>query len=145
MQRDLLPCPTFSESVVQNTSTLPITEGEVLLTGKYENIAPVTNNQNIVIDLNGRHHIIVDFGEIDTASNSVEINLDAKTAGCEIGDQFIIMWKNPETGTVTLHLSSNFYFTRCGGANQDSNFTQRRLMIPFMFDGEIFCNTYDNC
>lgn len=107
----------------------------------------LTNGSSYTIIPNGGITNII-LGTLDNSSSNISIDLDIDTTNSEIGDIINIYFKisNPGSNNVNINLSSSFYYTQCGGYQANPNFNSfERLALPFIFDGEKFVNTYDNC
>jgi hypothetical protein len=70
-------------------------------------------------------------------------------SNCSIGDELIFIFNNTShTVAKNVYFRGQFYATFCGGgsytpAQQLGHNT--RNVVTFIFDGEFFSNTYDNC
>lgn len=103
-------------------------------------------DDTIIIDPNNNRTFIVTFDTIENSEVSVESTIDVTSEDSQIGDMLIFMFKFSGTNTVRINLTSNYYFTACGETRtyiQLGNY--ERWVVPFMYDGEKFVNTEDNC
>jgi hypothetical protein len=100
------------------------------------------------VNPSGVTNYIVAFEEIDNSSNNITFTVNAVTTSASIGDRVVLMFKisNPNSHSVNLLLGSQFFYISCG--DLDSNVSiggYERYVIEFIYDGEKFVNTYDNC
>jgi len=100
---------------------------------------------------NKRNYVII-FQTIDNSTSTFKFLLNVDTSKSQINDQLTIMMKisNPSGNSIKMILSTNFYLTYCGGNVANGiietyieNF--ERLVFTFIFDGQKFVCTYDNC
>ena len=85
---------------------------------------------------------------IDNSSGTSVINLDIETESSSIGDVFTLMIKQTninEDNRVHFVLSEKFYYANCGEYNSDNQMNTERIVIKFIYDGEKFVCTNDNC
>ena len=104
-------------------------------------------NGTYTINPSGVHNYILVFDIIDN-TNIVNFSLDAVTTSATINDKVTVMFKiaHPSTHNVNMTLSSEFYYTQCGDVSPVTNIGgNERYVIEFIFDGEKYVNTNDNC
>ena len=120
------------------------------------NITPVVGELTITIGetntINPNNHrsYVAKFATIDNTS-TVAFTLDIDTSQSQIGDLVVVFLQPQIVSGSTIHhinmtLSSKFFYTACGSHVTTLNVSDlERLALPFIYDGEKFVNTYDNC
>lgn len=95
------------------------------------------------------YNIVRFSGPIDNISNPVDIYINPNTAGTAIGTIMYIMVKmaSNDDNSVSLHFNENtMYTTACGDYNDTINVGNlERVVLVYIFDGEKFVCSYDNC
>lgn len=121
------------------------------------NITNTVVNTEIVIDgtytvnTSGDPQYIIVFDTINNNSGNVTFTIDADTTNASINDRVILMFKvtNPDAGSdysVNMYLDSQFLYTSCGDAVSFYDISKfERMVIEFIFDGEKYVCTNDNC
>ena len=121
------------------------------------NITNTIVNTEIVIDgtytvnTSGDPQYIIVFDTINNNSGNVTFTIDADTNNASINDRVILMFKvtNPNAGpdySVNMYLGSQFLYTACGDAVSFYNISNfERMVIEFIYDGEKYVCTNDNC
>lgn len=77
-----------------------------------------------------------------------DVTLEMDTTTCSIGDVLIVFAKSSEGGEQgpTVTLPNNFLVSTCGEDIVSSfDIMGTRYMVYFVFDGEYFLSTFDNC
>ena len=78
---------------------------------------------------------------------STTFNIALSTiAESQLGDLLIICFTTNSISGVQINLDSNFFLTTCGSYSASIPcVANSRRVIPFIFDGVSFVNTFDNC
>ena len=124
------------ESVNYNTETNTVVYPEIVINGTY------------TVNPSGVTNYIVVFDTIDNSSQLITFTVNANTTSASIGDRVVLMFKisNPNSNDVDMYLGEQFYYTACGGETTNRNIgSLERFVIEFIYDGEKYVNTYDNC
>lgn len=107
------------------------------------------NGGVVNIDPQNFRNVIVDFGLIDNSAANFAFSLTVDTTNAEMGDRLQLFTKYASTTSgfsVTVNLSTDFYFTQCGSVETSyTNQDLERLVYIYTFDGEKYVCTYDNC
>ena len=149
---------TNSQKINANTIRAGNVISENIQTSSFTtNITNTVVNTEIVIDgtytvnTSGDPQYILVFDTINNDSGNVTFTIDANTTSASINDRVILMFKvtNPDAGndySVNMYLGNQFLYTSCGNAvdyYDISNF--ERMVIEFIYDGEKYVCTNDNC
>lgn len=124
------------QSINYNTETNTIVHPSIVINGTY------------TVNTSGATNYIVVFDLIDNSTNNINFTVNANTSSASIGDRVVLMFKisNPTVRTVNMTLGSQFYYTFCGGSSSNVSLgSYERYVIEFIYDGEKYVNTYDNC
>jgi hypothetical protein len=88
---------------------------------------------------------------------SLEMQFDIDSSASQIGDVILLVFNNTAVEEVAvISLSDQFFYTGCGSVRAAINvpasfyttedvFVLSGVAIPFMYDGELWVNTTDNC
>jgi hypothetical protein len=105
-------------------------------------------DETYTVNSNESNNYILAFYIIDNFEYSRNFTIDANTNTAQINDRVVLMFKVTNAGTndVVCNFSEHFFYTACGIKQTSfiiSNF--ERMVIEFIYDGEKYVNTYDNC
>lgn len=128
----------------QGTPASPLSViGIVNKTIQYVTPAPVIN----ITAQPGEHYIML--GKVDGAIYpNIQFNL-ANPGAQSIGDKLYIV-SEPDTTSANIQYCYNlnrFYVTECGGSScvaYDAGDEERDITV-FIYDGQKYCSTFDNC
>jgi hypothetical protein len=96
------------------------------------------------INPNNRY-VVVRF-VINNLISNVNLSLDINTSNVNIGDILVIfIKKEAPNNNINCSLSNKFYILRCGDFDDNFNLPSERNSLKFIFDGEKYVSTYDNC
>lgn len=83
--------------------------------------------------------------KVDNTYSDVDVFFDVDVSSSNIGDQVVLIIKTMSyENNAYINFSDNFYYTGCGGTANSENVNER-IALNFIFDGEKFVNTNDNC
>jgi len=109
------------------------------------------SNGTFTIHPNGNRNVVGKF-IVDNSKSSVNLNIDVDiTEETSVGDTLVLMIKQLfyEKNNIIFNLSDNFFYVTCGEVNNTNNQlnenTSERIVIKFIFDGEKYVCSYDNC
>ncbi len=133
-------CPSNNELNSKIIESDEIDTKKISFNDGYFHIRPVGNRYtvNITIDNNNSN---LDYS----------IHLDVDTTNCLPGDRLILIIKTVTdfSYNVNLFLSSKFYLLACGEIRNpdvgESYGIDIRNVIKFIYDGEVYLNSDDNC
>jgi hypothetical protein len=103
------------------------------------------------VNTSGDPQYILVFDTINNNTGSVTFTIDADTSSASINDRVILMFKvtNPNAGgdyVVNMYLGNQFFYTACGDVVDHYNIANfERMVIEFIYDGEKYVCTNDNC
>ena len=92
------------------------------------------------ITTNSRYTFVMFNGLLE---NDVSFSQTNKS-NAKIGDMLRISGKTETEDGIIFSFNSDFYVWGCGGERTVVSFITR-MIISFIFDGEKWVNTYDNC
>jgi hypothetical protein len=85
--------------------------------------------------------------ELDNTESSPELTLVINDDNSKIGDHIIIQFRlkvrDNNYGTINFN-PDKVYITHCGGFSPNSPIYYRMNLV-FVYDGDMWLNTYDNC
>ncbi len=109
--------------------------------------AQVMYDNTYTIDPDVNRNFVMKFDTIDNNADSLTFTLDIDRTHAEINDQVTIIFIITTTNhPVNMILSDNFWYTRCGSRTSSYNLTGNlRWALQFIYDGEKYVNSTDNC
>jgi hypothetical protein len=100
---------------------------------------------NFILKPSGNDNYVTKF-VIDNNFKDVDIYLNIETSNSNIGDLYTLMVSySSAENSVRIHFNDNFYFIAGGEYANYYTMENDRLVLEFIYDGEKFVNTDDNC
>jgi hypothetical protein len=104
------------------------------------------NEATISYDLEPRGSLVTIFQLDNVADVTGTINLSVISSEASVGDTILLMIVTGASGIVTMIYDSSFFLTRCGGITTTEGIQPNfRWIRRFIFDGQVWVNTDDNC
>lgn len=109
-------------------------------------ILTYNNETTTSYDLEPRGSLVTVFQFDNVINVATTINLSIIGTGSSVGDTIYIMLVTSSSGNVLLNYDSSIFLTRCGGiTNTETVNNNFRFIRRFVYDGEFWVNTDDNC
>ena len=144
MSNQYLKCNNFFSRVATNTKKFDEYRTNELFTNLISGGKISFKQGTFTIKPNNRY-VAVRF-IINNTSSDVNLNLDINTENVNVGDILVLFIKREsESFNVTCNLSNNFYYLCGGGEESNFNLDEERICSKFIYDGDKYVNTYDNC
>jgi hypothetical protein len=147
MSSSYLACNKFYSKVKTDTTIYDEFRSETINTNEVISNSIKFGNGSFLISPAGEKNFVAKF-VVDNSLSVVYINVDINTDDSIAGDSCVIMVKKlyNNNNPVYISFTEKFYYTACGNDETTSQ-TQisQRFVTKFIFDGQKYVCTYDNC
>lgn len=135
-----------------NVITSSLVSNNIQASNVYSDIKPyyasltIIHNNVLEIDPDRLMSYIGHFNKIDNSSSEINFSLDVDTTHSEINAKLtLIFYITTNNHAVNLTFSDRFHYSRSGKQVKTKDLsTNKRWVIPFVFDGEVFVNSNDS-
>jgi len=147
MSSSYLACNNFYSKVKTDTKIYDELRSEVINTNVVLSNSIQFGNGSFLIAPSGEKNFVAKF-VVDNSLSEVYINVDININDSVAGDTCVFMVKNLYNNIKPVYISftEKFYYVACGN-NVTTFQTQvnKRFVVKFIFDGEKYVCTNDNC
>jgi acetyltransferase-like isoleucine patch superfamily enzyme len=141
MSSSYLACNNFYSKVKTDTKIYDEFRSQVINTKAVISNSIKFGNGSFLISPTGSNFVAKFV--VDNSLSDVYINVDINTDNANIGDTCVIMANNLYNNKKSyISFTKRFFYTACGDDQTEIN---NRFATKFIFDGEKYVCTYDNC
>ena len=146
MSSSYLACNNFYSRVETDTKIYDDFKSQTINTNVVLSNSIKFKNGFFLINPSGERNFVAKF-VVDNSLDDVYINIDINTDDSTTGDTCVLLIKKlNNNNNVYVSFTQSFFYVACGEDETESQ-TQinTRFASKFIFDGEKYVGTYDNC
>ena len=146
MSSSYLACNNFYSRVETDTKLYDDFKSQTINTNVVVSHSIKFANGSFLINPAGERNFVAKF-VVDNSLGDVYINIDINTDDSTIGDSCVFLMKKlSDIHRVYISFTQKFYYIECGDdVTESQTRINTRYAKKFIFDGQKYVCTYDNC